>query len=158
MAKKMPEKKEKLDALSRIRGVERREFFQNGGTPTGWMGGPASVEKNKSKYERREKHRSNPRDMVSRLVGRYLEAALDDPFEEALRLSENVLYQWAEANGDPSSRISVTLEEADSAGDLTEVSDLMSFAWLELDPSERRRFKRDFDRYWAAVSRVGESF
>ena len=42
-------KKQILKTLKGARGIERSEFFRNGGTLTDWMGGPHLVVGNKKK-------------------------------------------------------------------------------------------------------------
>lgn len=47
------------DAIAAQRRIDREEYFaQPGATPTGWMGGPHTVTRNRAKYQRRPKHRS----------------------------------------------------------------------------------------------------
>ena len=47
-------KKAQLKALARIRGLERKAHFENGGTLSDWRGGVHTVTKNRKKEQSRK--------------------------------------------------------------------------------------------------------
>ena len=46
--------KQKLKALARIRGIERKAHFENGGTLSDWRGGVHTITKNRKKEQSRK--------------------------------------------------------------------------------------------------------
>lgn len=71
--KKPGNKEQMLDTLARIRGKEREEYFANGGTATGWRGGPGGVTKNLTKYDRKPKYPNRDMEAAERVASRYLD-------------------------------------------------------------------------------------
>lgn len=46
--------KQQLKALARIRGIERKAHFENGGTLSDWRGGVHTITKNRKKEQSRK--------------------------------------------------------------------------------------------------------
>lgn len=57
----MSNKKNILKTLAGARGVERKEFFANGGNLTDWMGGPHIITKDKKKEKNKKSCRGKVR-------------------------------------------------------------------------------------------------
>jgi len=50
-------KKQKIQQLKAVRGIERKQHFENGGSLVDWRGGTRTVTRNKKKYTRKSKHK-----------------------------------------------------------------------------------------------------
>jgi|APSaa5957512576_1039674.scaffolds.fasta_scaffold19189_5 hypothetical protein len=59
MARKMDSRsKAQKDSSKAQARIDREEYFDSpGATVSGWMGGPHTVTRNKTRYRRKEKHR-----------------------------------------------------------------------------------------------------
>ena len=59
--KQKQERKQMLNMMAGARGIERKEFFANGGTLTDWMGGPRLVVADKKKKKNKRACRGRVR-------------------------------------------------------------------------------------------------